>query len=98
MISRYWAMELRYKLLRGVFTSYTLFCYTSANHPCGTSYWDKVFFSLNACAADQFYITSLVWTRDIFSVKHITHVAIAKTYTSMKARDVKNEKQMKLRE
>ena len=28
-------------------------------------------------------------------MKHITHVAIARTYTSMKARDVKNENQMK---
>ena len=30
-----------------------------------------------------------------FPVNQITHVAIAKTYTSMKARDVKNENQMK---
>ena len=41
----------------------------------------KVILSLNAWASDQFYIASLVWTRDIFPVKHITHVAIAKTYT-----------------
>ena len=30
------------------------------------------FFSPNACAADQFYITSHVWTRDIFPVKQNT--------------------------
>ena len=46
-------------------------------HPCGTHYWDKAF-SLNACAAHQFCFTTLVWTRDIFSVKQIAHVAIAK--------------------
>ena len=51
--------------------------------------------ALDACAADQFYITTLVLSREIFPVKQITHVAIAKTYTSMKARDVKNENQMK---
>ena len=51
--------------------------------------------SLDACAADQFYITTLVLTREIFPVKQITLVAIAKTYTSMKARDVKNKNQMK---
>ena len=48
--------------------------------------------SLDACAADQFYITTLLLTREIFPVKQIT---IAKTYTSMKARDVKNENQLK---
>ena len=51
--------------------------------------------SLDTCAADQFYITTLVLTREIFPVKQIKHVAIAKTYTSMKARDVKNENRMK---
>ena len=50
--------------------------------------------SLDACAADQFYITTLVETREIFPVKQIAHVAIAKTYTSMKARDAKNENKM----
>ena len=49
-----------------------------------------------APATDQFYITTLVLTREIFPVKQKKHVAIAKTYTSMKARDVKNENQMKL--
>ena len=43
----------------------------------GTHYWDKAF-SLNACAVDQVYFTTLVWTREIFSVKQIAHVAIAK--------------------
>ena len=47
--------------------------------------------SLDACTADQFYITTLVLTREIFPMKQTTHVAMAKTYTSMKARDVKNE-------
>ena len=51
--------------------------------------------SLDACAAYQFYITTLVRTREIFPMKQITHVAIAKTYTSMKARNVKNENHMK---
>ena len=55
----------------------------------------KKAFSLNACAADQFYFTTLVWTREIFPVKQIAQVAIAKTYTWMKARDVKKENQMK---
>ena len=45
--------------------------------------------SLDACAADQFYITKLVLTPKIFPVKQITHIAIAKSYTSMKAGDVK---------
>ena len=63
-------------------------------HPCGTYYWDKAF-SLHACAADQFYFTTLAWSREISPVKQIAHVAIAKTYTRMKARDVKNENQMK---
>ena len=57
-------------------------------HPGGTSYSNKVF-SLNACAADQFYVTTLVCTREISPVKHITHIAFSKTYTSMKARYVK---------
>ena len=35
-------------------------------------------FSLNACAVEQFYFTTLVWTREIFLVKQIAHVAIAK--------------------
>ena len=61
---------------------------------CGTHNWDKSF-SLNACAADQFYLTTLVWTREIFPVKQIAYVAIAKTYIWMKARDVKKENQMK---
>ena len=52
-------------------------------------------FSLNACAVDQFYITTLLWIREIFPLKKITLVAIAKKYTSMKASDVKNENQMK---
>ena len=30
-----------------------------------------------------------------FPVKHITHIAIAKTYTLMKVRDIKNENQIK---
>ena len=51
--------------------------------------------SLDACAAYQFYITTLVLTREIFPMKQTQHVAMAKTYTSMKARDVKNENQMK---
>ena len=55
----------------------------------------KKAFSRNACAADQFYFTTLVWTREIFPVKQIAQVAIAKTYTWMKARDVKKENQMK---
>ena len=63
-------------------------------HPCGNTYWDQVF-SLNACAVDQFYVITLVWTRDIFAVKQIIHVAIAKTYTWLNARDVKKENQMK---
>ena len=63
-------------------------------HPCGTHYWDKAF-SLNARAVDQFYFTTLVWTREIFPVKQIAHVAIAKTYISMKARDVKKKNKMK---
>ena len=59
----------------------------------------KVILSLNACASDQFYIASLVWTRDIFPVKHNTRRNRQNIYsTSMKARDVKNEKQMKLQE
>ena len=37
----------------------------------------SVLFSLNACAVDQFYY-ALVWTREIFLVKQIAHVAIAK--------------------
>ena len=48
-------------------------------------------FSLNACAEDQLYFTTLVWTRQIFPVKQIAHVAIAKTYIWMKARDVKKK-------
>ena len=36
----------------------------------------------------MFNVNTLVWTRKIFPVKHITHVVIAKPYTSMKARDV----------
>ena len=47
-------------------------------HPYGTPYWDKMF-SLNACAVDQIYITTLVWIREIFPLKQITLVAIAKT-------------------
>ena len=43
-------------------------------HPCGTHYWDKAF-SLNACAADQFYFNTLVWTCEIFPVKQIAHGA-----------------------
>ena len=52
-------------------------------------------FSLISCAADQFYITTLVWTLEIFPVKQLPHVAITKTFTLMKARDVKKENQMK---
>ena len=33
-------------------------------------------FSLNACDADQFYITALVWTREIFPMKLKAHVEI----------------------
>ena len=51
-------------------------------HPCGTPYRNKAF-SCNACAAD------------LFPVKQIVHVTVAKTYTSMKARDVNKENQMK---
>ena len=65
------------------------------NHPCGTPYWDKLF-SRNACSADQFYITTLVWTCDCkFPVKQVTHVAAAKSFTWMKARDVETENQVK---
>ena len=76
--------------------TYIYFFQMTRYHPCGTLYWDKVSY-LYACAADQFYIRlhTLVWTREIFPVKQMTHVAISKTYTSMKARDVKSEKQMK---
>ena len=56
--------------------------------PFGTLYWDKVF-AHNACVADQFYITTPVWIREIFPAKQIAQSKIAKTYTLMKARDVK---------
>ena len=46
--------------------------------------------SRNACALDQCYIL-----HEIFSVKSTAHVAIAKTYSSMKVRDVNNKNQMK---
>ena len=59
-------------------------------HPCGIPYCNKVF-SLHAYAADQFYITTRVWTR-----QQIAHVAIANTYTSTKARDVKKRPHCKL--
>ena len=55
----------------------------------------KCFLFMHACAADQFYITTLTWTCEIFPVKQIAHVAIANTYTSMKTRDIKKEKQRK---
>ena len=45
-------------------------------YPCSSPYWDKVF-SLDVCAADQFYITTLKWTREMFPVKQITHLTIA---------------------
>ena len=84
---------LYYLLLHERQTNIYLFQMTRY-HPCGIHYWDKTF-SLNACATDQFYFTTLVWTREIFPVKQIAHVAIAKTYICMKARDVKKENQMK---
>ena len=68
---------LHYLLLHDRQTNIYLFQMTRY-HPCGTHYWDKAF-SLNACAADQLYFTTLVWSREIFPVKQIAHVA--KTYT-----------------
>ena len=63
-------------------------------HPCGTPYCNKVF-SLDACAVDQFHIITLVWTREIFAVKQIAHIAIAKTNIWLNARNVKKKNQMK---
>ena len=84
---------LHYLLLHERQTNIYLFQMTLYHH-CGTHYWNKAF-ALHACAVDQFYFTTLLWTREIFPVKQLAHVAIAKTYTSMKARDVKKENQMK---
>ena len=95
--------ELSRKLLCGIYGLYIIYCYISARQiyifvsgDLLPSMWYSLLrksVSLDACTADQFYITTVVLT--IFPVKQITHVAIAKTYTSMKARDVKNENQMK---
>ena len=101
-----WSYGTRCKLSGGVYGSYTIYSYMSTRtiiiyllqmtwyHTCGTPYCNKVF-SLYACAADQFNITTLTWTREIFPVKQIAHVAIANTYTSMKTRDVEKENQRK---
>ena len=97
-------MSTYIKLLRGVYWSYTTYCHMTARriYICFRSPGSihvvpitgtKRF--LNACAADQFYFTTLVWTREIFPVKQIAHVAIAKTNTWMKARGIKKENQMK---
>ena len=53
-------------------------------------------FSLYACAADQFYITTLFMNSQDFRCEadNTRRNLIAKTYTSMKARDVKNENQI----
>ena len=99
-------MSTYIKLLPGVYGSYTTYCYMTARriYICFRSPGSihvvpitgtKRFLLTDACAADQFYFTTLVWTREIFPVKQIAHVAIAKTYTWMKARDVKKENQMK---
>ena len=47
-----------YLLLHEHQTNINLFQITRY-HPCGTSYWNKVFL-VNTCAADQFYITTLI--------------------------------------
>ena len=101
------ARELSRKLLRRIYGSYIIYCYMSARqmYKCifvSDDLLPSLWYSLlrksvflDACAADQFCITTLVLTHEIFPVKQMTHVAIAKTYTSMKVRDVKNENQMK---
>ena len=73
----------------GVYGSYTTYCYMTARriYICfrspGSIHVVPITgtkpFSLNACAADQFYFTTIVWTREIFPVKQIAHVAIAKS-------------------
>ena len=98
-------MSIYIKRLRGVYGSYIIYCYNSARriyiclkmtryHPCGTHYWDKAF-SLNACAVDQFYFSKLVWTREIFPVKQIAHVAIPKCTLGWKRETLKRKTKWK---
>ena len=87
---------LRCKLLRGVYGSYIIYCYMSTRQIFICFQMTRLIWMVphGWYHPDRFYITTLLWTHKIFSVKQITHVAIAKTYSLMKVRDIKNEKQI----
>ena len=96
-------MSTYIKLLRGVYGSYTTYCYMTARriYICfrspGSIHVVPITGTKCFLLTHALQINSLLhlYGLEIFPVKQIAHVAIAKTYTWMKARDVKKENQMK---